>query len=1291
MKNTWILRLMAICMAVSGLATGCATTHSSQQAIWSGWQIEKPRQSPSSSTQLAIEKLARGSLNEAEDALRRAIAEAPKAADLCLYAEIAALRGDFKTAMARYISAYNRQDLGDFEAIVLARLMMISAQTVTPLPWDEIKQWRAIHPYSMARLVTLQNRAIRQNQITEFYSANGAIPLTQFKWVGPFSPYPYAEFDDPMPFDGDLRLKDAYDIDDANAQLTSFRYAPGVQTPMPASKQGIYAGETVVEVANPGSYLIVVEANQYYALSVDNSELLRRGPEQTGKDQLLAVELKLDKGMHSIRIKLGLQPNSNNNSPVLAWMIPVKVDKSKESSNQDRASIAEISDDEAARGGMATSSAAPELVGKVVDIDSVIATRQGDGAIYGFDPSNALMAWYGAALAIADGHAEKADAILHSRLEKAPDDVVAQYWRALRYRYDADLATSLRHEKAMHIWHELVEKAPEITAVASAMIAEMIQQNQPKEARLLWNTHRSQLPNTADTALLESRVAQTLDWSGFSEKRIKDAAKLEPNSCSTVSLAIKNATNRHQYTAFEDLSPQARRCPAVIRSYAQREGDDNANATDKWTKALATLAKAYPNDERLKVSTLLMRAESGDPNVTSQIIDFLDEVKRGIYREPDTESLLAIVDTLRAKNKTDDARRILAKLVDLMPNDEMIQNLAWQIDSKRPLEHLRKDGIATIRAYLAARQNAPEPEAGASTLILDYAAMQIAPNGAKLGLTHTISRVLSKEGKNAVGEVYLPNSATVLKVRTIKGDTLETIEPESIDFKSSITAPNLAVGDFVETEYITYEPPISAYASRAVSDAFFFASDQTPILHSEFVVEYPSAWNAKIVEAGPAGNIERSCTSRGESTTCTFLRKNSPAFVTEPNAPTEFDLIPNIHLYYAWGWPEIKRALRESIARQTRQTPYIQAYVDQIKFDNDESSSWKKAQIAYDFVLNSIRESDATHTSDSDSATQTITRGSGSRLITLKAIYDALGLTNYFAFIRAVGAPQQSANLPAQYESFYGTLLVVETEKGPAYVDGSEDFIPFDYLPTSFQGQSVIPIDDKIEPFTSRRDDIASMQPTIEIAYEIDESGAATAKASETMRGGRGLSMRGFLTSLKGDDTRTHLIIENSLARNYGRIHLTNLAIDALDDHNAPLTLHYDFDIASFAATDGNMLDINSNIFAYKLVDQFAKLPASTRKYPVIIGGDVLSSRTLSLKAPEGYTWNAQTLHDVDIDTPFGKFSRKLTLDGDKLQLRESIELLSQRIETAQYADFRNFCLAVDEAQRTMIRAQRNE
>lgn len=1291
MRNASILRLMAFYSAVSLLAAGCATTQQTRQAIWSGWQIERTSESTFQATQTAIDKLSKGALSEAEDILMRAVSDEPHAADLCLYAEVAALRGDFKTAMSRYIAALNRGNLGDFEAIALARLRTISSQTVTPLPWDDVKDLGASHPYAAARLVTLQARAMRQNQIGEFTTKNGAIALARFKWIGPFSPYAFAEFDEPMPFDGDLILQDAYEIEETGRRLEAFRYEPDGQTPMAAAKRGIYAGETIVDVAETGSYLAVVQTNQYYALSVDNVEVLRRGPELTGRDSLLAVQLKLDKGTHVLRLKFGLEPGAGAASPIGVWMVPMKTNASDDASLPMGPTVVEIDDDRIAATFESANSGKNALEYRVVDLSSVVEMHGNDRTIYGFDPSNAFMAWFGAALSIADGHAEEAAAILQARLAKEPDDVIAQYWNALRYEHDADLASSLRHEKAMHIWHELVEKAPEITAVQGWMIAEMIRQNQPKEARSLWNSFRSRLPVTADFALLDSRIAQTLDWNALSEKRIQDAARLEPNSCQTVALAINTAANRYHYRAFEDLSPKVQKCPGVISAYAKREGDDNALDKDKWTKALAELAKKYPNDGKLKLSVLLARAQAGDSNVTAQVLDYIEEVKRGIYPEPDLETLLAMVDTLRSQDKDDEARRILDKLAELMPAGETIQNLVWQIDAKRPLEHLRKDGIATIREYLAARQNSPEPEEGASTLVLDYAAVQIAPNGAKLGLTHTISRVLSKEGKNAVGEVYLPSSAAVLKVRTIKGDTLETIEPESIDFKSSITAPNLAVGDFVETEYITYEPPVSAYASRAVSDAFFFASEQTSIKHSEFVLEYPADWQAQLVESGPWYGVEKSCATQGDWTTCSISRKNVSAYIPEPNAPTEFDLIPNVQLYYRWGWPEIKRALRESIARQTRQTPYIQAYVDKIPFDETNASTWKKAQTAYDFVLSSIRESDATHSSDSDSATQTVTRGSGSRLMTLKAIYDKIGLTNYFAFVRTVGAPEQSAKLPAQYESFYGTLLVVETEKGPAYVDGSEDFIPFDYLPTSFQGQEVIPIDDDIAPFTSRRDTVESMQPTIDIAYEIDESGAAKASARETMRGGRGLGMRSFLTSLKGDDTRTHLIIENGLARNYGRIELTKLSVHDLENHNVPLTLHYDFDIASFASADGNMLDVNSSIFAYKLVDQFAKLPATTRKYPVIVGGDVLSSRTLSLKAPAGYIWNAQTLHDIDIATPFGKFSRKMTIDGDKLELRESIELLSQRVDASQYAEFRDFCLSVDEAQRTVIRAERHD
>ncbi len=1293
MKQARILRLLAAFAWVNAIVSGCAATQSPQQAaLWTGWRTETSATSAPSATQTAIDDLSAGNLNKAEIRLAQSLATSPKAADLCLYAEIAALRGDYKTSIARYVSALESGLLGDFEAIALSRLRMIDALTVESLPWDALKDLRATHPYASARLIALQARAARQAQIGDFAPANGAVALSRFKWAGPFSPYPSAEFDGIMPFDGDARLKDAYESDASQTAIESFRYAPESQTVMAATRAGIYAGETFFEADRPGTYLAVIQSNHFYELSIDNQTVLRRGPELTGKDSLLAVSLRLSKGVHALRIKLGLKAGAGKSSPILAWIAPQTADDEEYAKNAEAIggfapSIAEIGEPDADQTTPDASAAPEDIAYKIVDIASVI----GDGTDGAFDAPNAVMAWFGAALAIADGRADRADDIISARLARHPGDIVAQYWRALRFKADADLAASLRHEKAMQIWQEIAEKAPEATAVQSWMIAETARQKQPKETRNLWNAYRAQLPETADNALLASEVAKMLDWTEYSDKRIRDAAQLAPESCPTAVLALNSAALQHRYASFDALPPAIRKCPGVIRFYAGREGDGFAADPQKWNNALEDLAKQYPNDAKLRFEVLRNRLQNGSEDAIAQILDDLDAAGRGVFSPPDTETVLEVIDILRSQNKNDAAKRILKKSLEIAPTDEALQNLDSMTAGKRPLEHLRKDGIAAVRDYLEKRHKDAAPEEGASTLILDYAATYIAPNGAKLGLTHTISRVLSKEGKNAVGEIYLPNSATALKVRTIKADTLETVEPEAIAFKNSVTAPNLAVGDFVETEYITYEPPLSAYESRVASDSFFFASAQTPILHSEFVVEYPKSWDVQIVEAGPKADIRKTCAAHGDRMQCAFVRENCPAFAGEPNAPSEFDLMPNVQIYYKWGWNEIKRALRASVARQTRQTPYVRTYADRIEFDKNETSTWKKAQTVYNFVLNSIRESAATHASDEEAASQTITRGVGSRLVALKAVYDALGMTNYFALIRNVAAPSQSAELPSLYESFYGTLLVVETEKGPAYVDGSEDFIPFDYLPTSFQNQPVLPIDINIAEFTSRKDDISAMQPAIGISYEIDEDGSASAKAVETMRGSRGLSMRAFLTSLKGDSVRTHLILENSLARNYGRVELTDLGVESLDDPDAPLTLRYDFDIASFASSDDGTLSVNSGIFAYRLVDQYAKLPASTRKYPVIVANDVLSKRTLVLNAPDGYAWNTQTLNDVRIETEFGKFERSMTANGRRLELRESAELLSQRIETAQYAEFRDFCLAVDEAQRTLIRAQRKD
>lgn len=1302
MKITPLFRILAAWLLLSPL--GCATTNQGHSSIWTTWTIEND---DNADWQTAVSALAQGDLNKAEEALTRLNADAQNAtpAARALYAEIPALRGDNKQAMTRYIDALKLGNFGDFEPIAYARLYAISRQTVSTIPWNEIRDLLPKDPYARARLLPLQARALAQANIHAENAMSNALSLTKFRWIGPFSPYPYSGFDDAYPFDGDKTLKSSYEID--GKTLDAFSYAPEIQTAMYAAKNGVYAGETQFDILTPGDYLLVVHSNQYYDVSVNTQSVLKHGIDDTGKYPVNASKLTLDKGTYDLRVKLGLYASENGQSPIHIWLTPLdKIDEKNSGTQPQNSPFPILERDEPISHVYAENieENAPRIPFKQIDIHYII------DSVNDMQINQPFMAWFGAALAIADADAQIAEKILEKRLKTQPDDRFAQFWLAARYDVDADLASSVRHEKSMHYRRQLASSTPQFTAVQARMIDEMITQNQPKEALALWNEFRLALPQNADIALLESRVAKAVDWIDLAEDKLKNAEILEPNSCALLYRALSANETHHNYTSFDSLTAEQQSCANVIRAYARREGNANANDPYRWQNALENLALQFPNDPNLKLEIFRNRAQAQNPlynsnsenkatttnqdlshTVVAPLLDLLNDVQKGILQNIDLNLALNIVDELKSQKKYEnDANRILQKLLEIAPTEETLQNLNWQIQNTTPLQNLRKDGIQIVKNYLEQQKQTPSPEAGTSLVLLDYAAVQFFPNGAKLGLTHTISRVLSKEGKNAVGEVYIPNTASVLKVRTIKADSLETIEPESIDFKSSITAPNLAIGDFVETEYLTFEPPLSAYSDKAISDSFFYASAQTPILHSEFLLRYPSQWHVDIVESGPQNTLQKQCAQEENWTQCTYFRDDIPFFVTEPNAPSEFDILPNIQLYHRWGWDDIRRALRESTSRQTRITPYVQTYFQQIKFDESNTSSWKRAQTIYNFVLNSIRESDSTHSTDEESATQTLTRGVGSRLITLKALYDYAGLNSTFAFVRSVTAPLNSENLPAQYDSAYATLLVVDTDKGPAYVDASEDFIPFDYLPTAFQGQTVIPFDDAWQTFTSRNDAIDEMLPNIDIDYEIQPDGAASAMATETMRGSRALNMRGFLTSLKGDDERTHLIIQNSLARNYGRVELTNLELQNLDNHDAPLTLQYDFDIASFADARQNALDVNSSIFAYKLVDQFAKLPASSRKYPVIVNSDVLSKRRLNLKAPNGYHWNHETLNDVDIKSKFGHFSRKLQIQNESLQIIEEISLLPQRIELRDYADFRDFCLAVDEAQKTLLSAIQN-
>src|SRR5262249_51186514 len=112
-----------------------------------------------------------------------------------------------------------------------------------------------------------------------------------------------------------------------------------------------------------------------------------------------------------------------------------------------------------------------------------------------------------------------------------------------------------------------------------------------------------------------------------------------------------------------------------------------------------------------------------------------------------------------------------------------------------PLDAYRLDGVQVIRAFEASGRRYAAP----AIVVLDRTVSRVMPDGAQLTLTHEIVRVQSKDAIDRWAEVEVPPGAEVLTLRTHKPDGT-TREPEEIAGKETVSAANVAIGDYVEWE-----------------------------------------------------------------------------------------------------------------------------------------------------------------------------------------------------------------------------------------------------------------------------------------------------------------------------------------------------------------------------------------------------------------------------------------------------------------------------------------------------------
>lgn len=1251
--------LIASLLACLSLASSCATTPTLTELSSFSWP-----ESQETGVSGALEAWKTGNLVE----LRKELTPALRAQSVLaqyLWAELAFLDFDWDEAMTRYVDFAQANPKHSYVILALDRLSDMMSQSVYTPPMEKVLALKTVAPYALSKLVAIQsdilvNYAANRSDSNADLKHPTALALTDVRWLGPLSTKVFSQFET-TGLDVNAPLPE--ELDSERGILKSYRYASKLETYFFSNIRGIYQGETGFAVDREAEIQLIIATEGFAELWLDGQLILEKGPDRSLREPQLAVRLKVNAGHHRIRIKYGhLAIMEQQKSPFRIWLAPIDVELSALSTS-DALSFSEPS-------------AAPKPMSRI-DFDTQV------GQFPKADLGDFFKAWAYMELALSDRHFEAFDDMAKWLLDEQKSGAQIDLLLANRYLGDADFSDSARIEETLGQLQSLNKTTPKLT-LANYMLAGILKLKayNNQALKLLDEIQPENADENAALFILKRDIYANLAWHDDAQKALDDAYKAYPKACGLTALYLEQSKIKSHFIDYDKLPDDVQNCPQVINFYHKLEGVDPSTATlneDRWSSALARLSKRFPDNTSYRINHILALARFDSQAAVDNYLDLLDAQKKRQYPAINPDRILELIDILRAKNATDAANKVLDQSLSLYPSNQALLQLKWRLAGETPLQSLRQNGLAIVKAYLESQPN----EQSGTVIILDYAATRYFEDGSSIQLTHEISRVLNKEAKNAKGEVQVPSQATLLELRTIKAKNLETLEPEVIDHKSSTTMPNLEIGDFIEQEYLTYSDANATDNPRVFSDAgFFFGIYAIPIARSEYVFEYPKDWKVMpSYYSSPDFDVSPKCQPQGDYIQCRSLALNTPPYVVEVSSAAITDVIPNIQYSQGYDWPYVLDILHNRISAQVRVSPTVERYLEQIKLDPNANTR-TRAMAIYEHVLKDIGEADQSHFEST--ASQSINSYSGSRMATLKALYDAAGIPSYVALIEHISTPKHNPQPNRELLNYYVPILVVDDVNGPAYLQIHESFYPYDYLDPGFQGRQLVPVDSSRAPLTSRIESFEERVSKIETEFLIAADGSAAAKGNEILQSSRALTMRAVGNRTENDEESLYRIIEGSISRSFGRVNLENFKIENLDQKQSPLKVKYDYEISKIASTQDQNLSLDVKAISYLMTNRYA--PQAQRKTPLVLESDLVVERTVRFILPDTFAWSQDIMRaPIELKTPFGLYKRTTTMDAKTLEIVEIIDMQPQRIEAPQYQDFRSFCQSIDEAQRNLL------
>ncbi len=654
-------------------------------------------------------------------------------------------------------------------------------------------------------------------------------------------------------------------------------------------------------------------------------------------------------------------------------------------------------------------------------------------------------------------------------------------------------------------------------------------------------------------------------------------------ACDMLEEAYQRAEARDDVRLAERLVGRLGRCDAQDsnqRLFAQRRGN--------LDKVLSMLRRSLPTS----AEPLWLRSEIADTLLAQgHLRAARDELTALAQWAPrDTHVAIRLADVQAAMGDREQSRATLAQALQRFPGRSDVRRAARLAGLPLPLDEYRLDGEQVIRDYLASKRTYQAP----AVVVLDRAVERVYPDGTRLVLTHSITQVLSKDAIESVGEVNIPEGAEVLVLRTRKADG-SAREAEEISGKSSISVPELEVGDFVESETLEVKEPSVAFAPGLVGERFYFQSFDAPLDRSEYLFVAPATMPLDVDRRADAPAPTTTLPADG-TRVLSFLVRGKPQVFPERSAVPATEWIPSVRVSSALAKDGWSRFVANRALDLSRGSPEIRKAAAAIAARvGRDRGRLAEALVAW------VRENIEPENDFGASATMTLARHRGNRAWLMLALAHSLGLHADLVLARSLLKADATAPMTSTEQDDFRELLVrFSDSSGARFVDPQIRRAPFAYLLPGIDGAPAVVVGTRqlVKVVSGVKDG-----RNVTLRARLESDGGAKVAVTEQLSGWPAVEWNELLDRAGKDRNKLRQDFEQQwLGNQFPGAQLDSLSVQP-GEGGSGTRVSYTFRSARMASRQGGVLRLRPEFFQAQPGRRFGTEPR--RKTTLMLGYDI--------------------------------------------------------------------------------------